>query len=127
MTKNRRVEIHVRYQSGKGITPSQIYKQVEDEGINIEGRDKPLPDSFLMGALVGFLDSGMSVCPPSKGASALVGLWSRIYFEPVSRAKSGPANANYYPIRPAGGTGKSRQSTFFAVRPSSSGTLPTSS
>ena len=45
MAKNRRVEIHVRYLNERGVTPAGIYNRIEDEGINIDGRDRPLPDT----------------------------------------------------------------------------------
>ena len=44
MSKNRRVEIHIRYLNERGITPSQIYNRVEQQGITIDGRERPLLD-----------------------------------------------------------------------------------
>ena len=45
MAKNRRVEIHVRYLNERGVTPARIYNRIEDEGVNIEGRDGAVPDT----------------------------------------------------------------------------------
>ena len=44
MGKNRRVEIHIRYLNERGITPSAIYSRVENQGISVDGRERPLPD-----------------------------------------------------------------------------------
>ena len=45
MVKNRRVEIHIRYMNERGVTPARIYNRIEDEGISIDGRDRPQTDT----------------------------------------------------------------------------------
>lgn len=45
MGKNRRVEIHIRYLNERGITPSAIYSRIENQGITVDGRDRPLPET----------------------------------------------------------------------------------
>ena len=37
--QNRRVEIHVRYRGERGVTPREIYRSVEDKGLEIKGRE----------------------------------------------------------------------------------------
>ena len=44
MAKNRRVEIHIRYMSERGITPSQIYNRIEQQGISLDGRERHIPE-----------------------------------------------------------------------------------
>ena len=38
--KNRRVEIHILYKGGANATPSQLYPQIEQRGLEVEGRQK---------------------------------------------------------------------------------------
>lgn len=45
MERNRRVEIHIRYLNERSVTPSEIYKSVEGEGMTIEGRGRPMPET----------------------------------------------------------------------------------
>ena len=45
MERNRRVEIHIRYLNERGVTPSEIYKSVEGEGMTIEGMGRPMPET----------------------------------------------------------------------------------
>ncbi len=39
MSQNRRVEIHILYESEEGINPAQIYQKVEEGGYGIQGRE----------------------------------------------------------------------------------------
>lgn len=41
LARNRRVEIHILYESDPDAPPLQIYDEVEQQGINIQGRQKP--------------------------------------------------------------------------------------
>lgn len=45
MAKNRRVEIHIRYMNERGITPGAIYGRIEEQGISVDGRERPLPET----------------------------------------------------------------------------------